>query len=119
MDNPPVIDLSEALKRTMGDADFLKMMLEEFMKTVPDFINRIENAIKEKDMVLLANDAHQLKGAAANLAAKAVAATALKLEQIGKNENPQECDQALQELKQAFDNLGSHLDRLDWAGLGA
>jgi HPt (histidine-containing phosphotransfer) domain-containing protein len=117
MENTPVLDLSEALRRAMGDAQFLKMMLDEFHALIPDFITRIENACQEPDMASMGKDAHQLKGAAANLSAKTLAAAALKLEQIGKSGNPEGCEQALEELKQAAENFSRQIIRIDWAGM--
>jgi HPt (histidine-containing phosphotransfer) domain-containing protein len=119
MADTPVLDLSEALKRAMGDAPFLKMMLEEFRALIPDFITRLENAWLERDLAAIGKDAHQLKGAAANLSAKTVAAAALKLEQIGKSGNPDGCEQALEELKQAVEILDRQVTRIDWAGVAS
>ena len=115
MENTPVIDLGEALKRAMGDVDFLKMMLNEFHNTIPDFISRLENACRECDMPSIGKDAHQLKGAAANLGAKTLAGAALKLEQIGKSENPDGCGQALEDLKRAAEIFSRQFAGIDWA----
>ncbi len=117
MENTPVIDLAEALKRAMGDVDFLRMMLNEFQSTIPDFITRLESAYGECDMLSIGKEAHQFKGAAASLGAKALAGAALKLEQIGKSANPDGCGQALDELKQAAEIFGRNLTRIDWAGV--
>ena len=115
MENTLVIDLGEALKRAMGDVDFLKMMLNEFHNTIPDFIHRLENAYRVCDMPSIGKDAHQLKGAAANLGVKTLAGAALKLEQIGKSADPDGCGQALEELKQAADIFNRHFARIYWA----
>ncbi len=115
MENTLVIDLGEALKRAMGDVDFLKMMLNEFHNTIPDFLSRLENAYRESDMLSIGKDAHQLKGAAANLGAKSIAGAALKLEQIGKSANPEGCGRALDELKQAAEGFSRHFARINWA----
>jgi HPt (histidine-containing phosphotransfer) domain-containing protein len=117
MDNEPVIDFDEALGRTMGDLDFLKMMLEELQKSIPDFMARIVRDQQNCDFGALDKDAHQFKGAAANLGAKAIAAAAFKLERIGKSGNPQGCEQALEELSQAVEVFESHLNQLDWESI--
>ena len=114
MGNEPVIDFAEALGRTMGDLDFLKMMLEELQKSIPEIMERLAKDHQDHDMVALDRDAHQFKGAAANLGAKAIAAAALKLEQIGKSGNPQGCEEAFQELRQAVKAFEDHLSQLDW-----
>jgi two-component system, sensor histidine kinase and response regulator len=114
MENIPVIDLAEALNRSMGDASFLRMMLDELCNIVPEFMTRIQNAYQTQNMEELSKDAHQFKGAAANLGAKAIAAAALKLEQIGKSGNPEGGDEALTELKQAIEDFNQKVTQIDW-----
>ena len=114
MDNEPVIDFNEALGRAMGDLDFLKMMLEELQKSIPEFMARLVKDHENCDMGALDKDAHQFKGAAANLGAKGIAAAAFKLEKIGKSGNPQGSDQAIDELSQAVEVFDRHMNQLDW-----
>ena len=115
MEKTSVIDLAEALKRAMGDVDFLRMMLNELNRSIPDFITRLENACRECDLPSISKDAHQLKGAAANLGAKPLSGAALKLEQIGRSANPDGCGQAFEELKRAAEIFSCHFARIDWA----
>jgi HPt (histidine-containing phosphotransfer) domain-containing protein len=117
MDNEPVIDFDEALGRTMGDLDFLKMMLEELQKSIPEFMARLVKDQQNSDMSALDKDAHQFKGAAANLGAKGIAAAAHKLETIGKSGNPQGCEQAIEELNQAVQVFDRHMNQLDWEAI--
>lgn len=113
----PVIDIPEALNRSMGDVEFLKMMLEELHRSVPEFATRIRNALQVKDMKTLGNDAHQFKGAAANLGAKAIAQVALQLEQIGKSGSIENADQALCKLEQAISAFNRYYEKIDWETL--
>jgi HPt (histidine-containing phosphotransfer) domain-containing protein len=117
MDNEPVIDFDEALGRTMGDLDFLKMMLEELQKSIPEFMARLLKDHENRDMGALDKDAHQFKGAAANLGAKGIAAAALKLEKIGKSGNPDGSGQAINELNQAVEVFDRHMNQLDWESI--
>lgn len=119
MDNEPVIDFDEALGRAMGDLDFLRMMLEELQKSIPGFLARLVKDQQTCDMEALDKDAHQFKGAAANLGAKAIAAAAYKLEQIGKSGNPQGSEQAIEELNRAAEAFDRHLNQLDWESINA
>jgi len=118
MEHIPAIDLPEALNRAMGDVEFLRMLLNEFRNTIPDFLTRLKKAQQDRDMVALAQNAHRLKGAAANLSAKAIAAAALKLEQIGKSGCPDECEQALAELNKTVQSFNQDLIRIDWKMVG-
>ena len=117
--NLPVIDISEALNRAMGDVDFLQMMLDEFQHTIPDFLSRIKQALQFDDMDSLAKDAHQFKGTAANLGAKIIAAVALKLEHIGKTGNSENGESAYAELQEAVATFNHHLAQIEWSTINA
>lgn len=114
----PVIDIPEALDRSMGDVQFLQAMLDEFQRMIPDFVGRIENALNNEDLEALGRDAHQFKGTAANLGAKRIAAVALALEQMGKNGDAQGGPQAFAHLRSAVDDFIHHLAFLDWTSIG-
>jgi HPt (histidine-containing phosphotransfer) domain-containing protein len=118
-DDLPVIDISEALNRAMGDVDFLQMMLAEFQRTIPDFLSRINRALQFNDMDSLAKDAHQFKGTAANLGAKIIAAVALKLEQIGKTGNSENGESTYAELQEAVTAFNHQLARIEWPTINA
>jgi two-component system sensor histidine kinase/response regulator len=111
----PVIDISEALNRAMGDVEFLQMMLAEFQRMIPDFMSRIRQALQFNDMGNLAKDAHQFKGTAANLGAKIIAAAALELEQIGKIGNSENGESAYAELQEAVTAFNHHLNQIEWS----
>jgi HPt (histidine-containing phosphotransfer) domain-containing protein len=115
----PIIDISDALNRTMGDVDFLKMMLEELHRTAPDYATRIRDALLAKDMKTLGSDAHQFKGAAANLGAKAMAQAALQLEKMGKSGSSENADEALDNLEQAISAFSRYYAEIDWEVLSS
>jgi HPt (histidine-containing phosphotransfer) domain-containing protein len=113
----PILDLPEALNRSLGDAEFLQMMMDEFQKSIPDFILRFETALHDQDMEALGRDAHQLKGASANLGAKSMAAIALELENIGKSGESATAAQALTRLKAEIEKFNRKLAEIDWTSL--
>jgi PAS domain S-box-containing protein len=84
------LDLENALERAMGDKDFLKMLLGEFVQGLPDQIESLKVAVAGTDTVALAEQAHKLKGAAANLSAYGVSSAAKSLEEIGRSQNMDE-----------------------------
>jgi HPt (histidine-containing phosphotransfer) domain-containing protein len=93
------------------------MMMDEFEKTIPEFMTRLENALGQNDMQSLGRDAHQFKGAAANLGAKAIAAIALELEKIGKSGDGNGAEEALSGLKAEVDKFNQKLSEIDWSAL--
>lgn len=116
-DGKPIIDIPEALNRAMGDVDFLKMMLEELHRTIPEFTLRIQQSLQSKNSETLGSDAHQFKGAAANLGAKAIAHAALQLEQIGKSGSLEGAEEAFGLLEQTIETFDRYFKRIDWASI--
>ncbi len=111
------IDIEDALKRALGDAAFLQMMFEEFQTMIPEFLEAIQSDIEENDMDALGKNAHQLKGAAANLSVKDICATALKLEKIGKSGQADQAEAALKRLKEAAANFDQFMTQMNWVSL--
>ena len=116
-DNLPILDLPEALHRSLGDVEFLQMMMDEFQKCIPDFVNRLETALRDQDLETLGRDAHQFKGAAANLGVKSVAAVAFELETMGKNGDNTNAAPTLTRLKTEIEKFKHQLAQIDWSSL--
>lgn len=113
----PVLDIAEALNRAMGDAEFLKMMMEELQRTIPPTLATLQSAIDANDMENLSREAHQFKGAAANLGAKALAAVALELEMIGKSGSPEGAADRFRQLQSASEVLNRRIEGIDWSAV--
>ncbi|MCJ8500477.1 Hpt domain-containing protein [Desulfatitalea alkaliphila] len=113
------LDLKGALKRAMGDTAFLQMMYDEFQQMLPDNIARMAQACDAREMGLLARQAHQLKGSAANLGANEIAAAALQLEQSANAGAVDQAAATLAALKCAAGTLHTRLCGVDWGALAA
>jgi PAS domain S-box-containing protein len=108
------LDLEDALERAMGDKDFLKMLLGEFVQGLPDQIESLKVAVAGTDTVALAEQAHKLKGAAANLSAYGVSSAAKSLEEIGRSQNMDEANQVLEVLLNESKRLTEYIERVEW-----
>lgn len=113
-----IINIEDALNRALGDAEFLKMMFDEFQQMVPDFVDAIQKAIDSEDTDSLDRTAHQMKGAAANLGILSISSAALNLEKIGKSGVSTGAPEAFAELKSSIDSFDQQLTRIDWNALG-
>ena len=80
----PVFDLGAVLDSLDGDADLLREIGGIFLTQYPKHLEKIREAITNRDPKLLERSAHALKGSAANLLAQGVVEAASKLEGIGK-----------------------------------
>jgi HPt (histidine-containing phosphotransfer) domain-containing protein len=100
-----VIDRAEALERVEGDVDLLRELVGLFLEDVPARIAEIRDAIERRDAGGLRSGAHSLKGAAANLSARAVSEAAQRLEIAGR-------DQDFTHVESAYAVLITEIDRL-------
>ena len=82
-----VYDRTTFLNRLMGMEESLGRILEAFHRSVPDNLNKLQNAIKDEDGPLVRMYAHAIKGAAGNVCALASQEVALKLEKAAMDED--------------------------------
>ncbi|MDO5483902.1 MAG: Hpt domain-containing protein [Desulfovibrionaceae bacterium] len=75
-----ILDWKEALTRVLNKRDLYIRLLKKFMETEQDSTARITSALQSGDIEAASRMAHTVKGTAANLGAKALAAAALELE---------------------------------------
>ncbi len=113
-ENPPV-DLNKALERAMGDSAFLETILQQFATTVPSQVEALVAALEQGDTESLRQEAHRLKGSAANLSAERIASTALKLEEMGRDGNLAAGKEALDELNYNVAQFQTYLNEIDWS----
>ncbi len=109
------LDLADALERTMQDKVFLQQLIDTFIAQMPQDIERLKHAMEANSMADLRQQAHRLKGAAANLGAHAVAAAALALETIGTSGAiSDDANSALDHLQLAMKQLAELVVTIDW-----
>jgi CheY-like chemotaxis protein/HPt (histidine-containing phosphotransfer) domain-containing protein len=113
-ENSP-IDFKKAIKRAMGDKEFLKKMLEQFTMSMPVQVQALKAAIEEGNAEILQREAHTLKGSAANLSADNIAAAALRLEQMGREKDLTAGEQTFGELEAELTRFEAYLGRIDWS----
>lgn len=72
---------------TGGDTEFEREVLEEYLHSAPNDIAKLRLAVAAGDCAAASAAAHALKGASATIGAKGFAASALGLEQAGKQQD--------------------------------
>ena len=107
-------DIKGALHRAMGDASFLKMMLDEFRQQKESYLENILAAFASHDADKMKTVAHTLKGAAANLGLLRISEAALLLENLGRAGNLTEASDVFKQLKDHYQQLDQHIDSIDW-----
>ncbi|MFZ4535439.1 response regulator [Propionivibrio sp.] len=82
-----VFNYDDFLKLMMGDSELAGTLLQMFVTNMPGDIEKLKAAIVSGDGAQVRTAAHFIKGAAANLCAPGLNATAFEIEQAGKNGN--------------------------------
>ncbi|MAE63923.1 MAG: hypothetical protein CMJ18_06585 [Phycisphaeraceae bacterium] len=103
------IDIDDVLKRCMGSADFLEKMLEKFRQRADEDLDELEQAIAEANPKQAAHVAHRFKGAAANISAERLRETALQLEQMGRDDDLEQANAALESIRSELERCLSFM----------
>lgn len=105
-----ILDQTKLLERLMGDRDFAKILLQAFWQDVPPKIEAFANAIACQDKATAKRLVHSIKGAAANISADYLRTKAQVVEALMHQENFDEIELAINELRAACAELKEHID---------
>jgi HPt (histidine-containing phosphotransfer) domain-containing protein len=100
-----IMDLNELLERVENDRELVRELLLIFKEEFPVHLRALRDAVDSKDGKKVAAEAHTVKGMLSNLAASSAAGAAARLEQLGRNQEVSE----FQEACASFENLSKEL----------
>lgn len=75
-----IFDWDGLLHRLMGDEDFAKEIIDDFLKQIPDNLFAVKKALNNNDLLLLQREAHIIKGASGNVGALTMQEIAKQIE---------------------------------------
>jgi PAS domain S-box-containing protein len=101
----PVWDRAVGLQRLGGDERLLADVAQIFLQDSPGWVAAVRAALARGDTAGLRRAAHTLKGAVGYFGAAAVAAAALRLEELGRAGDLAPAPAALESLEQALSRL--------------
>ncbi|MCW2276863.1 ABC transporter substrate-binding protein [Heliophilum fasciatum] len=102
----PGLDITKALDRFLGEQEFYRTLLLEFIKIFRDAPREIRHHIQKGEQLEALRLAHKLKGAAGNLAAEQIFAIAREIESlISSGEETGPVDVWVPKLEEAFQPL--------------
>jgi len=84
-DEKDVFDRAELLERVGGDEELCVELLDIFVQDIPDRLEELKRALADNDYTLLTQQAHAIKGASANIGARALREVSFEVEKAGKN----------------------------------
>ncbi|WP_297324371.1 Hpt domain-containing protein [Nitrosomonas sp.] len=115
MDNP-VLNLNQlnALRQLnpINGVGVLKKLILIYLKSAPAFLSQIEDAIQDKDSLMLRRAAHTLKSSTANIGAETLADICQKLEDFGDNNQVDEAAKLLAKFQHEFLQVTVALEKL-------
>jgi two-component system, sensor histidine kinase and response regulator len=100
-----VFNLAEIMRIAGDDLEFVKELLTCFFDVAPAQVEKIRQAIIEHDAAAVSYNAHAIKGAAGNIRAETTSKAARKLEEIGKEGDLSNADEALSNLEVELEKL--------------
>jgi CheY-like chemotaxis protein len=100
-----VINWDAAVNQMEGDVDLLKEIADMFLEESPGLLDRMRQAAAQGDCKTLERAAHTIKGSVSNFAAKSAVEAAQRLEQIGREGDLSQADEAYQALEQEIERL--------------
>ncbi len=100
-----LIDLNMALSRVDDDEHLLKELATLFLGEIPKLLKRLGEAVDAGDSKELEFAAHRIKGSVQHFSADEVVATALKLENLGREGDMHSAQELYKELQQQLDEI--------------
>jgi PAS domain S-box-containing protein len=116
--NPVSFDERALLRRLMGDRRLAGAILRSFMANCPSRLDGLRQRIAAADCTGARHLAHALKGAAATVAAEALAGLAAAIEQAGEAGEMQRCAHLVPQTRVEFERLRGELASAGWLTAG-
>ena len=110
--NKDIFDFDEALDNVGGSVDFLRELAMVLIEDIPNTLNNLDIAIKEKDPLAIKISAHTLKGSVSNLSAKKAAGIAMNIEQRAMQNQLADMEDLFEELKLEVSRLVDCLENI-------
>jgi PAS domain S-box-containing protein len=110
---PVALDVNAALERVDGDLELLKELAGLFLRECPRRMAEIRQAISQRNVLKLQQEAHTLKGSVGNFGAREAFEAARRLETVGRGQDWSQAEEAWAALEQAIGRLEPAL-----AGIG-
>ncbi|HEY3282434.1 MAG TPA: response regulator, partial [Armatimonadota bacterium] len=101
----PVLDRAALLERLDGDEEFVGEVVEAFLEDAPPRVSRLRAALSDGDFTVIREEAHSIKGASANIEARALSQIALDLEIAGRDNALDRAIPLVEQLSQAMESF--------------
>ena len=106
---PSRLDRADLMNRIGGDMEFLSELVEMFRTNGAEQLELIRTAFESGEANALKNASHTIKGTAANVGGKQAADVAFALEELGRKDQLENADEAIEKLSHEIELLVSEL----------
>ncbi len=108
-----ILDVTAAMPRFSNDVEFYTSLLDEFLGSMPERIEELKNLSQSKKWKRLADQAHNLKGVAANFGVMKVSSYARQIDTHAQAGQEQPIDGLIQKIEESISELKSERAKLD------
>ncbi len=105
-----LFDEAALLERTEGSVELCSLLVETFLKEVPEHLSKVKTAMEQRDAKQLAASTHGLKGAVANFTSGPALQSTKALENIAKAGRMDGAEEAYRKLTADLDALTASLN---------
>lgn len=114
-----VFDPGRLVELLGDDIDLVREIVETFQEDAPKQIHKLQEAFSSEDQKLVEQQAHSLKGAAANIGAESLREIVYNIELAAKTGNLDKANTLFAELKPVYQRLEETLNQFDWKSVCA
>ena len=100
-----LFDYDAFLERMLGDRNLTKIILKDFLVSVPEEIRILKSRINEGLMEMAAAQSHKLKGAFSNIGSTSLSELSYAIETASKNNDQNKLQQELAQLESGYQQL--------------
>lgn len=105
-----IIDKASAVKR-VGDIEIYNEIALSFASHMPDYIQKLQNNLNEKNLIDLSRIIHSIKSNCATVGAEDIREMCYELEKVSRNEKFTESKELLEKLKPILESLATELKK--------
>jgi len=110
-DSSLIFDRAGMMARLMGDEDLAMIIIESFLKDIPQQIEALKGYLKAEDATGAERQSHTIKGASANVGGKRLMEVAYKMEMAGRAGDLNAVNTCMAELEAQFDALNQAMTK--------
>ena len=106
-----LIDLKRLEEISGGDREFQEELLTAFLEDVRENLTKMKTALELRDLHIIRDKAHAIKGASGNVGIPSMHATAAQLERLAREQHEEGIDELVAKLETALHAVG------DWMAI--